>query len=118
MDGKELLEQALRRGIPLRRIEDELDRQENQGVCCAADVGCGQREPIVCCPAQDAVLAQQSAVLRELQALTAVRRPPWRWVFFLFCWFFNQVMLMMRFRPHIGFLGSSCRQSPPTASHD
>ena len=29
MDGKELLEQGLRRGIPLWRIEEELDWQEN-----------------------------------------------------------------------------------------
>ena len=31
MTGVELLERALRRSIPLWRIEDELDWQENQG---------------------------------------------------------------------------------------
>jgi len=31
MNGEELLEQGLRRGIALWRIEDELDWQENQG---------------------------------------------------------------------------------------
>jgi hypothetical protein len=31
MNGRELLERGLKLGIPLRRIEEELDWQENQG---------------------------------------------------------------------------------------
>ncbi len=34
MNGKELLERGLRLGIPLWRIEDEFDWQENQGRRC------------------------------------------------------------------------------------
>ncbi len=39
MNGKELLNRGLRLGIPLWRIEDELDWRENQGPCGAEDDG-------------------------------------------------------------------------------
>ena len=46
MNGKELLERGLRRGIPLGRIEDELDWRENQGPRWAQEDVRKQREPV------------------------------------------------------------------------
>jgi hypothetical protein len=61
MNGKELIEQGLRLGIPLWRIEEELDWRENQGPCCAEhDVGT-QRKPVVRNSARDAARVRQSA---------------------------------------------------------
>jgi hypothetical protein len=67
MNGKELLEQGLRRGIALWRIEEELDYQDNQGPR-SADAECDvskQRTPVVRGWAHDAAPARQSAVLPE-----------------------------------------------------
>ena len=47
MNGEELFQQALRRGIPLWRIEDELDWRENQGPRWAEGDVRKQREPFV-----------------------------------------------------------------------
>jgi hypothetical protein len=46
MNGIELVQQALRRGMALRRIEDELDWQENQGSRSAEYDVSQQREPV------------------------------------------------------------------------
>ncbi len=54
MNGKELLNRGLRLGIPLWRIEDELDWRENQGPCGAEDDGRKQRGPVVHRSAQSA----------------------------------------------------------------
>ena len=54
MNGKELVEQGLRRGIALWRIEDELDWQENQDSQWAEGDVCKQREPVVRRSAHDA----------------------------------------------------------------
>ena len=65
MDGKELVERGLRNGIPLWRIEGELDWQEQQGPRWAEYGVRKQREPVVRRSAHDAASARQSAVLRE-----------------------------------------------------
>ncbi len=68
MNRKELLEQGLRQGIPLWRIEDALDWQENT------------------------VSARQSALLPKARRPTARSRALWQPLSFFFGWFFNQVM--------------------------
>jgi hypothetical protein len=65
LNGKELLERGLRRGIALWRIEDESDWQEQQGPRWAEYGVRKQREPVVRRSAHDAASARQSAVLRE-----------------------------------------------------
>jgi hypothetical protein len=65
MNGKEMLERGLRRGIALRRIEGELDWQEQQGPGRAEYAVRKQREPIVRRSAHDAASARQPAVLPE-----------------------------------------------------
>jgi hypothetical protein len=46
MNGKEMLERGLRRGMALWRIEDELDWQENQSRCRAVHDARRRREPV------------------------------------------------------------------------
>jgi hypothetical protein len=48
MNGKELLERGIRRGIPLWRIEAELDWRENQGPRWVKDDVPKRRGPGVC----------------------------------------------------------------------
>ncbi len=66
MNGQELLERWLCRGVPLWRIEDELDWQEN------------------------AANARQSALLPQARGPTAMGRASWRPLLFLFGWFFGK----------------------------
>ena len=74
MDGKERLEQGLRQGIPLWRIEDEMDWEEN------------------------AAATRQTALFREARDPTARGRSAWQPLFFLFGWFFNRVLHTMKLR--------------------
>jgi hypothetical protein len=46
MNGRELLERGLRLGVPLWRIEAELDWQENQGPHWSEFTVCKQSEPV------------------------------------------------------------------------
>jgi len=70
MNGKELLEQGLRSGIPLWRIEDELDWRENQGPRWS----------------EDGVRKQHDPVCRSVHDVSSLRQT----VNLLFGWFFNR----------------------------
>lgn len=73
MSGKDLVERELHRGIPLWRIEDEMDWQEN------------------------VVLSRKSVLLPETRGPTARGRSRWQPLLFLFGWLFNRVVHRVRF---------------------
>jgi DNA polymerase III psi subunit len=71
MDGKELVERGLRNGIPLWRIEGELDWQENA-------------DPV-----------RQSALLPQVRRPAAMGRALWQPMFLLFGSVFNRAVHLL-----------------------
>ena len=65
MNGKELVEQGLRLGIDLWRIEDELDWQENQGPGWAGYDVRKRRKPVVRRSTRNVAPTRQSAAIPE-----------------------------------------------------
>lgn len=76
MNGKELLERGLRRGIPLWQMEDELDWQES------------------------AASARQSLVVPHSRGLTAKCRASCQLLLLLFGWFFKRAVHLTRSHSH------------------
>jgi hypothetical protein len=74
MIGKDQVERELRREIPLWRIEDELDWQEN------------------------AALSRKSALLPEARAATVRGKPWWQPLFLFFRWLSNLAGHRVRFK--------------------
>ncbi len=82
MNGKEVLERGLRHGIPLWRIEDELDWRENQSRWTEDDAR-EQRAPVVRRAPHDMASTWQSAV-RGTKAMGRLLRHSVSFLFGLF----------------------------------